>query len=477
MLEDLWSWSSEKDPGSSILWLYGPAGAGKSAIAQSFCEKLKTAGLAGTGGSAQSFVDSFYQTLETKDRLGASFFFKREHSSRGHGNKLFPTIAYQLSQSLPEMKHAISEIVEDDPSIIDLEISTQLQKLIIEPWQRSRITRAISKVIVTEPPIITAKLATELQKLTKPWSWQQTTHAMAQIVKEHPFIIDLELQRQIEKVLIVIIDGLDECNSQAIQQEILRSIGTITVHKKPLPLRFLVASRPEPHIRKIFTGSLNKIHRPLNIHSSLDDVRKYLQDEFSRIHREHEETMIAVPSPWPSQKVVDELVEKSSGYFIYASTVIRFIDDRDFRPTDQLKIILGIRKPDFGSPYGTLDQLYTQIISAVPARPQLLEILHFISTKPFRLSIPHIEQLLDLEPGDFRLFLRGLQSVIQLPPNDASLPIFYHASFLDFLHDPARSGIFYIGDQYKENLACHILKAYSYLNGDPLLNAKGHVTW
>ncbi|KAJ7809886.1 hypothetical protein B0H14DRAFT_2379428, partial [Mycena olivaceomarginata] len=44
MLEDLWSWSSEKDPGSSVLWLYGPAGAGKSAIAQSFLRNAEDEG-------------------------------------------------------------------------------------------------------------------------------------------------------------------------------------------------------------------------------------------------------------------------------------------------------------------------------------------------------------------------------------------------------------------------------------------------
>ncbi|KAJ7809885.1 hypothetical protein B0H14DRAFT_2193266, partial [Mycena olivaceomarginata] len=123
----------------------------------------------------------------------------------------------------------------------------------------------------------------------------------------------------------VIIDGLDECNNEVIQQEVLRSISTIIFQEPRLPLRFLVASRPEPHIREIFKSTLDKIHRPLNILPSFWDVRKYLQDEFARIHRDHQ-AMASVSTPWPSPEIVDKLVEKSSGYFIYASTVVKFID-------------------------------------------------------------------------------------------------------------------------------------------------------
>jgi hypothetical protein len=58
---------------SPIVWLHGPAGAGKSAIAQSLCQKL-----------------------EEEGHLRASFFFKRGHPSRGPNNSL-----QQLHTSLP----------------------------------------------------------------------------------------------------------------------------------------------------------------------------------------------------------------------------------------------------------------------------------------------------------------------------------------------------------------------------------------
>ncbi|KAJ7861496.1 hypothetical protein B0H13DRAFT_2568071, partial [Mycena leptocephala] len=138
---------------------------------------------------------------------------------------------------------------------------------------------------------------------------------------------------------IFVINGLDECEGQNIQQELLRLISNSVLHN-PRMLRILIASRPEPHIREIFEGpSANPLFRNLNIDRAFADVEQYLRDEFSRIHREHRDTMEIIPSPWPSWDILNILVEKSSGYFIYASTVIKFIDDKDFRPTERLAAV------------------------------------------------------------------------------------------------------------------------------------------
>ncbi|KAJ7097684.1 hypothetical protein C8R44DRAFT_717374 [Mycena epipterygia] len=398
ILDDLYTWSSKDDRSSRVLWLYGPAGAGKSAIAQSFCQKL-----------------------EAEGRLGGSFFFKRGHASRGNANKLFPTIAYQLAllpeprrpesqrDMFPALKRVISQTVEGNPSVLHRSFAVSLQKLIIEPCQQNARPRPVT----------------------------------------------------------ILIDGLDECDSQNVQLEILRSIGNV-IHGQHIPVRFLVASRPEPHITEIFRDSyLDAFHHPLNIQQSFLDVRKYLCDEFARISREHHETMRATTTagPRPSPEDVSSLVWNSSGYFIYASTVIKFIDDKNFRPTERLAVIMGIQVPDsdFESPFTALDQLYIQILAAVPAQSRLLRILTIIAAQ-FRLSVRSIEGILKLQPGDVLLSLRGLHSVIQVTGgNHLSV---HHASFRDFL-DPVRSGAFCVGDVlHRTELALHILKAFSHTHNE-----------
>ncbi|KAJ7220878.1 hypothetical protein GGX14DRAFT_432353 [Mycena pura] len=363
----------EENPSSGILWLHGPAGSGKSAVAQSFCQKLKE-----------------------ENRLGGSFFFKRGHSSRGNAKRLFPTIAYQLAILLPELRQILSQTIEYDPAIVDRSLSDQLQELIISPCQKSSLS--------------------------------------------HP--------------VTVIIDGLDECEGQYIQEEILRTIGN-AVSRERVPILFFIASRPESHIRESFTSpGFDGLHRPLNIDQSFQDVRKYLLDEFHRIHREHQ-TMATVPSPWPILEKLEVLVKKSSGYFIYASTVVKFIDDKRYRPVDRLDIVLGIKSSLSGSPFDILDQLYHQILCAVPidCRHKLIDILA-VTSSARSLRSSQIELLLELERGE---------SVIELyvPEGNSGLLV-HHASFLDFLRDPKRSGPFHVRNPNRHRrMAHHILNALS----------------
>ncbi|KAJ7236333.1 hypothetical protein C8J57DRAFT_1088195 [Mycena rebaudengoi] len=383
----------DNEPGSGILWLYGPAGSGKSAVAQSFCQRL---------------MDG---------RLGGSFFFKRGHPSRGNARRLFPTIAYQLALLRPELKQIISQIIENDPAIVDRSFSKQLQDFIIGPCQNSCLSQPVS----------------------------------------------------------IIIDGLDECDGEDIQREVLRSIGNVVCQER-VPILFFIASRRESHIRETFAEPcLDGFHRSLNIEQSFHDVRKYLLGEFDRVHREHQ-TMDTVPFPWPSSEIVEDLVHKSSGYFLYMSTAIKFIDDTRFRPVDRLDIILGIKSSICGSPFDPLDQLYHQILCGVPIdfRPQVLGILGIIASD-FDLGISGIEQLLELETGDLRLILRGLHSVIEIPEEESRLSV-HHASFLDFLNNLSRSGPFCAhSSQCRTILTRHLLKAFSH--DDPLLNRPRHVAW
>jgi hypothetical protein len=51
----------------------------------------------------------------------------------------------------------------------------------------------------------------------------------------------------------------------------------------------------------------------------------------------------------------------------------------------------------------------------------------------------------------------------------------HHALFLDFLDNPTRSDIFYVGGSQRMDLACYILKAFSYKYDDPFVNNNGPV--
>ncbi|KAF9077700.1 hypothetical protein BDP27DRAFT_1441740 [Rhodocollybia butyracea] len=385
MLDDLRRWSLEEDTSSRILWLFGPAGAGKSAIMRTLSRQLQNAG-----------------------QLGGCFFFKRAHPTRGNAKVLFVTIAYQLALGVSWLKAPILQVVEEDPSVVARSIDTQLQKLISEPCRTVRSNK---------------------------------------------------------NPLLILIDGLDECEGQDIHQGILRAIrNSFTEHV--LPLRFIIASRPEPHIREIFESpAYHGIYRPFNVEQSFDDVKKYFVNEFARIHREHHQTMSTVPLPWPLPDVLHKLVRTSSGYFIYASTIIKFIDDKNYRPTERLAVVMK-DQTESDSAYEALDRLYINILSIAPIaqHPQLIPILCTLAN--FDLPPRVLDKLLELENGDTRLFLRGLHSVYKVPSEEYEEDEYgwdeisvHHASFHDFLGDPKRSQNFYVGGlHHRMDLARSILK-------------------
>ncbi|KAJ6532209.1 hypothetical protein DFH09DRAFT_993816, partial [Mycena vulgaris] len=259
-------------------------------------------GPAGAGKSA--VMQSLCKRLQDSGRLGGGFFFKRGHTTRGNAKVLFATLAYQLSVYNHHLKPVISRVVEDDPTVVERHIGVQLRKLIVEPCQS-----------------LTGGAAP-----------------------------------------ILLIDGLDECEGNNVQQEILCLLGDIATHHHPLRLRLLIASRPESHIRERF-DSIQGLYDSVKLDQSFMDVRNYLREEFNRIHHENHETMAAIPAPWPPWHVIEKLVDTSSGYFIYAATVIKFIDDRDFCPTQRLAAVVQNLPMECGtSPFHALDELYLQIL-------------------------------------------------------------------------------------------------------------------
>ncbi|KAJ7450469.1 hypothetical protein FB451DRAFT_722776 [Mycena latifolia] len=393
ILDDLYSWAIDDDNSHAILWLCGPAGAGKSAVMQTLCQRLHDA-----------------------DRLGGSFFFKRGHTTCGNAKVLFATLAYQLALHRSELNGPISRSAETDPSVIGRGMDVQLRSLILEPCK---------------------------------------------LLKHAPQIL--------------LIDGLDECEGQSAQQEILRLIGsTATTH--PRPLRILISSRPESHIReKLEESSLKGLYRSLNIEQAFKDVRRYLRDEFSRIHRQHHETMQHIPTPWPTWDIFEVLVDKSSGYFIYAATIIKFIDDRDFRPTERLAAVIENLPTECGTPFHALDKLYSQILCDVPSQSLMLDILCVIvHGSMLRRSTKNIERLLGLNSGDVRLTLRRLQSLLLVPQDETDVISLHHKSFPDFLIDPNRSGKFHL--QCKD-MARLILQALSQLPTNKAPPSSTFIAW
>jgi hypothetical protein len=286
-----------------------------------------------------------------------------------------------------------------------------------------------------------------------------TLHTKSMDVQLQSLIIDAfqHLSPLPQRPYLVIIDGLDECHDKAIQQSILRLLcETIVVHN--LPLRFLIGSRPESHIRDSFDQeSLRTVTRRVVLDETFNpgkDIRVFLQDGFAKICAKNP-ILSHVKQPWPEEGIIDLLVQRSSGQFIYAATVLKFVGADFYSPTKRLALVL---KPDHTA-FSDLDQLYTQILSVYPSEVNIVQVLRFIIDIGTGRSSEVFEDILEMEEGELKLVLCGLSSLME-DENGESLnkavtsyvvPHFVHASFSDYLFDSSRSGPFHVDRQEHEN--------------------------
>ena len=143
----------------------------------------------------------------------------------------------------------------------------------------------------------------------------------------------------------------------------------------------------------------------------------------------------------------------SSGQFIYAATVLKFIGADFCSPRKQLALVLT---PD-PTALSDLDQLYSQILSVYPSAVNIVQVLGII-TASGSISPEVNEDILGMEEGELKLVLSGLSSLMDgngeyLHEGVISyvIPHFAHASFRDYLFDSSRSGPFHVNLKEYEN--------------------------
>ncbi|KIL54221.1 hypothetical protein M378DRAFT_862621 [Amanita muscaria Koide BX008] len=303
VLNRIRNWFNNTTSAERAFWLHGPAGAGKSAIAQTIARSCN------------------------QGQVAATFFFYRSDTSRNDGNCLFTTIAWQLAFLIPGVKDHIARALDRRPDLPRMDVETQFEEFILRPFQ------ALKNV---------------------------STH-----LRSH----------------VVIIDGVDECIDDKLQRRFLKLIGN-AIKDNHIPLRFLICSRPEAHIQE----TIDRFPKPnLQIDlASLDDanhdIEKYLKDEFSRIASEQD----LDSTTWPGHEKIQQVIYKSSGQFIYASTVIRCVSDEYNSAVAQLDIILGLKPPSSKSPFAELDALFMDILERQPDQAFLMT---FLALLVARLSI------------------------------------------------------------------------------------------
>ncbi|KAF4612729.1 hypothetical protein D9613_011784 [Agrocybe pediades] len=355
-------------------------------------------GMAGTGKT--TILYSFCQWLEDNSRLGGNFFCSRSSASCRSLSKILPSLAYQLAHYSPAFRSQLCTILEDHQSPQTLNVGSQFKWVIETPFEKAK--------------------------------------------------------EAIPEGVVIVIDALDECENAS---ETRLFLETLIKFASRLPVKFMIASRPEPIIvTKMqspgFSPSTIRLH---DIEQSLveADIRKYLEEALSSM------------APVPSEGVLDELARRSGKLFIYAATVARYINPEVVKPNlseRRLQAILDTSSPTAGLLlYQEIDDLYTKILESAfnpksyehKEREHAALILRTVVCAMEPMSTTALSVLLALRYEEIKNTLSRLQSVLHIQEGPTGLVSILHASFPDFLFDKFRSLRFHCDPrEFHAELSC-----------------------
>ncbi|KAI0743253.1 hypothetical protein BC629DRAFT_1599649 [Irpex lacteus] len=380
--------------------------------------------LNGHAGSGKSTIaQSLAERLFAQGQLGASFFCSRNSQETSDLRAIFRTIAFQLArtangQSETYRKSLLEAMsTQANPDVATYSLNEQLKYLILEPATQSGINT------------------------------------------------------------VVIIDALDECIDDKSTSAILNLLSQHAARLPHLKVKFFITSRPESHIRAAFRLTpLEELTDVMVIHkvaadSINQDIRLFLDHNFLRIAKPRSD--FDVTEIWPEPKEVNTLVIASAGLFIFAATIIKYIDARHEDPKARLNEIINFKEfralasdtSPSAHPFDELDKLYLQVLKQSSAGNNMDKearkaILGLVVVACAPVSIATIAGILNLDPGKVRNLVRPLHSVLLVPAEDTNPLSLHHKSFADFLVDSGRceaTEFLIMEDDHHRSTALHCL--------------------
>ena len=343
-------------------------------------------GLAGVGKSSlMGSIKDLTLAMGVHGRLGAFLRFDRIQMS--DPSRAILSLAYKLAEFDDRIGRAIAQAVINKPNINDRSLSAQFQDYVIDPLE-----------------------------------------SVATLKDNGP--------------IVVIVDGLDECDVGAQRAELLKVLSHGFGSQLPF-IRLIISSRPQPDLEHALCppGSTSSHVRPypldINSPSNNQDIRLYFEKKLdetndSDIHELFDEC-----------HAIEKLSHRACGLFIWASTIWTFIMAY---PSRRLKAVLNT--PIFPDAEAALNSLYkTALQVIITERGDSNDVRDDIRTVLGVVIVAH-EPGLTVRAVDGLMFSPGqsiakdivsmLASVVSFGDDDPIRLI--HKSFDDFLQDQQRCG-------------------------------------
>jgi len=244
-----------------------------------------------------SLAHSICASLHDKEQLAGAFFCRRDDQELKEPRNILPTLIHKLAILFPPFRSIVAECLRNDPNV-------------------------------------------------RPESMRPT------------LFLDFirKLPRPPKKTLVFVIDALDECGGPESRPGVLKALTDAAAHAPWL--KVIITSRPEVDIQYYFDSPIQLSHLRCDLTADKEttsDLRIFAENRFNRVASTRR-----LRSPWPEPSLLDRLIPRAAGLFIFIETLARALE-YSHDPTKQLLATLqDPANPGLTSLYA----LYSSIVMA-----------------------------------------------------------------------------------------------------------------
>ena len=296
-----------------------------------------------------SLANSVCASLHEGRRLAGAFFCRRDDSSLSEPRNILPTLIYKLAETFPPFRNIVADRLRSD------------------------------------------------------------TNLTPESMKDSLFLDFLRsLPRHPKHVLVFVIDALDECGDDQSRRLLLKSLADATAYAPWLKL--IITSRPEVDIQRFFDASTRSSNLRYDLtadENAPSDLRIFALDRFRRVA-----SMRHLPSPWPEPSLLEGVISRAAGLFIFIKTVALVLEKCE-DPTGSLKATLrDSDETGLISPYGLYSSiLKTRITHSSAKFQRMIGVL--LTTAPYRpLCEETIAELASVDSSHVKTWVDGLSSLL-----------------------------------------------------------------
>ena len=244
-----------------------------------------------------SLAHSICARLHEGKHLAGAFFCRRDDASLSEPRNILPTLICKLAIIFPSFRRMVAERLRNDPNL--------------------------------------------------------TPGSM-----NHTLLLELicELPRPPKRTLVFLIDAADECGNDITRPRILRALIDAASHAPWL--KIIITSRPEADIHRLFNALVGSPHERYDLASdsqATSDLRIFAQTQFEGVASRR-----FLPSPWPGRSLLDQVISRAAGLFIFIETIARSLEHSE-NPTEHLRATL---EDSAGTSLTPLYSLYSSILKA-----------------------------------------------------------------------------------------------------------------